>query len=485
MARGAGGARPGTRRKEHVRVLLATPIPARTSLQHRSHYPHLGLASIAASLLERGATVEVFDGSLATGQGEWTDRVAAFRPHLVGLSAFTCQVKAAHELALLARRAMPGAEVVVGGPHPTACPDGTLDEFPGFDYAVAGEGEEAMCRLAEAAGRRGAQAAIPGLVFRDGGRVVVNPQGPPLDMDRLPLPAWHLFDLKRCRSTAFLSGAPRDGTQSFRVETTRGCPFGCTFCSRVLGRRVRHRSVPRVIDEIRSLQRLYGADSIAFAANTFTVDRAYTLELCRALADLEKGVQWFCSTRVDCLDPELMAAMRRAGCDSIEVGIECGSQEVLDAVRKGTRVDSAWEVVRELKRLGFTVMSNFILGLPADTPRTIVQTIELAVALDLDYATFTLFTPFPGAPLTRTLMETPGVSIVSRDWDDYDTQAPRYLVARPGLPGWTVDLLHKWAYARFYLRPAHVWKLGRIVTPGSVGGYAKQALRTYLAGRAT
>jgi len=464
------------------RVLLATPIPRRIGLRHSSHYPHLGLASIAAVLQEAGAEVAIFDGTLTPSEKDWREQVAAFRPGLVGLSAYTCQVKAAHELSLVAKSVSPGVRTVVGGPHPTALPAETLREFPAFDYAVQGEGEAPLRQLMVAGNDPRAVAQIPGLSFRRGPDIQTIPPGAAIDLDTLPRPAWDLFDLRRYCSMAFLKGDLLDGTRSFRVESTRGCPHRCSFCSHVLGRKLRKRSVNRVIDDIRELQRRYGARSITFAADTFSVDRPYALALCEALARLDPPIQWFCGTRPDCLDPELMVAMRRAGCDSIGLGLESGSQEVLDTVQKGLRLEQSTTVVRQLKRLGFVVTANFILGLPPDTRATMAQTIDLALALDVDYATFTLFTPFPGAQLTQFVEQTEGYAVLTRDWDLFDTQSPRYLIAHPTLPGWQVELLHKWAYARFYLRPAHFWKLRRIVTAGSIWDYARQTIRSRLPG---
>ncbi len=466
------------------RVLLGTPIPRRRGLRHSSHYPHLGLASMAAVLLEAGARVRIFDGVLTPSLGAWRDALESFRPDLVGLSAYTCEVKAAHELALITHRLLPGSRVVVGGPHPTALPVQTLEELPAFDFAVKGEGELAMERLCRWLDDSQGIRQIPGIAWRRGSAVEVNPPAEPVDLARLPMPAWELFDLRRYRSMAFLKGEQLDGTQSFRVETIRGCPHRCTFCSHVLGRQVRKRAPAQVLEEIRHLQRRFGARSITFAADTFTVNRAYALKLCEALSSLEPPIQWFCGTRADCLDPELMAAMRRAGCDSIALGVESGSQRVLDSVLKGATLEQIHSTVAELKRLGFVVTANFIVGLPADDRGTILQTIDLALALDLDYATFTLFTPFPGAPLTATVEATEGYGILARDWDLFDTQSPRYLIRHPALPGWQVELLHRWAYARFYLRPAHFSKLLRAVTPRSILDYALETLLGPRPGRA-
>jgi len=242
------------------------------------------------------------------------------------------------------------------------------------------------------------------------------------------------------------------------------------------------RSVALVLEEIRRLQRNYRLKTITFPAETFTIDREYILELCAGLSSFSTPVSWFCGSRVDLLDEELVIAMRAAGCTGVVLGIESGSQEVLDSVNKGARLDQARSVVEVLKRHHLVVTANFILGLPGDTLKSLLESIGLAIELDLDFATFTMFTPFPGAPLTRFVETTAGYGVITRDWDRYDTQSPRYIIRNPNLPGPLVELLHKWAYMRFYFRYGKIGKLFQIVTTESIVDYFLWTIRSYLPG---
>ncbi|MGH9642642.1 MAG: B12-binding domain-containing radical SAM protein, partial [Terriglobales bacterium] len=206
-----------------MRVTLLHPANKVRIRKRRSRSGHLGLGYIAAYLLQRGHTVRVLDAeNLVLTTDGLRQHLREFQPEIFGVTAMTHEVHAAAEACSVAKHVSPEVWTVVGGPHTTALPDRTLEEFPSIDIAVAGEGEIAMAELAEAKaqGSQSHLGTILGLAFRRDGGVVRTGIRPWLeDLDSLPFPAWELF--------------PK---VSWGVMSGRGCPFGCKFCQRVLGR---------------------------------------------------------------------------------------------------------------------------------------------------------------------------------------------------------------------------------------------------------
>lgn len=438
-----------------ARVLLVVPIRHGRGVSHRSTPPHIGLASIAAWLERRGVTVSIFDGTITRSEDAFERKLREFAPTLVGITAYTRYVRPAARAALAVKRYDPSVVTVLGGPHATALPEDSLREFPGFDVSVVGEGEEPMALLAEAQGDTGRYATIPGIRWREGDQIRSGGPVRYVDMADMPRPAWHLFDLACYTLDSVLNHEVLDGSKEFRVEVNRGCPCACTFCSHVLGFKLRTRPVEAVIEELTFLRAHYGARSIIFNADTFTIDRNYAVRLCEEMIarNLHQELSWMCETRVDKLDRPLLDLMKRAGCRAVIMGLESGSPEILKTVGKGYGIEAMRPGVQMIRDAGMLSLSNFIFGLPGETRRTAWMTISCARSLPLDYATFTVYVPFPGSPITRFVERTPGYRIRTKDWDVYDTQGGRFLIEHPGISRLGVVAMHRLAYLLFYLRP--------------------------------
>lgn len=259
---------------------------------------------------------------------------------------------------------------IIGGPHATLFPEQMLKW--GYDTVVAGEGERVLHPLVIDCQKRGIIRAE---------RIQ--------DLDKLPFPnrsqahRYH-FDVGR-----------RDATTMF---TSRGCPFKCAFCSHVIwGRRCIQRSAENVIDEIKELCDL-GYDAVHFFDDTFTLNRKRLLRICELLAPL--GILWRCFLRVDTVDMATLWEMARAGCVEIGVGIESGSQVILDNISKGTTVLQNTQVVGWAKRAGIAVKAFIILGLPGENKDTLAETrrwlaLNRPAKLDLVF-----YTPYPHTPIT-------------------------------------------------------------------------------------
>lgn len=431
---------------KNSRVLLISPFPD-SGLTDMKEPPH-GLAYIASALRERGYPVAVIDAKcrgLRTGQV--VEEALTRRPDLVGITAMTPDIVWAAKIAAGIKAALPDVLIAVGGPHSTALPEETLREFPAFDVAAFGEGEETMLEIAGRleSGLEDALDGIAGIAYRKDGTVIVNPGREfATDLDAIPFPAWDLF--------SFPEGS------AYPIYATRGCPFKCKFCQRVLGDRVRKRSVENVVKEIEWVLGTFGARGFYFADETFGADRAWTRELLHRM--IERGIPstttWYAQTRADIIEEELLTLMKRAGCDGIAFGVESGSQEILRKTGKRLNLGDVRRAVALAKKLDIRTRSFFILGHPYETLQTIDETIRFAAELNTDFVSFAVMVPYPGTEIWRLARNgEAGYNYVSANWDDY-----RKHLATPlgfeSIPPEKLKNLDKKAYLTFYIHN-HRW----------------------------
>ena len=374
-------------------------------------YPPLGLGYLAAVLERNHHQVQILDFSLDPQSSLDSDvqRVAAFDPHLVGITAMTSVYHNAVETATLLKAYL-GRPIVLGGPHATMCPERILTESPVIDYVVRGEGEATILELVDAVAGDRDLGSVKGLTYRRRGEVspssgrgeiVSNPDRELIvDLDALPFPARHLFDLKR-----YGLRTP-EGQPMATILSSRGCPFNCSYCFKgIVGRTYRQRSPENIIAELRHIIAEYGIRNFYFIDDLFTIDSRRLQAITEGLIAQRLDIRWQCLGRVDRVNAEILRKMYAAGCRRIHYGIESGNQVILQRIDKGIKLGQVHDAVRWANEAGIQVKGYFMLGLPGDTEQTMQQTIDLAVALDLDEAMFSLTTPFPGTRLWDELVK--------------------------------------------------------------------------------
>jgi len=409
--------------------------------------PPTGLGILAAvARREAGARVRLLDAAaLRLDLDGVRERLRDVRPGLVGITATTLTVRAALAIARAAKEEHPGATVVLGGVHPTVAPDEVLAE-PAVDLVVRGEGEHTLSDLL--AGRD--RADIAGLSYRRDGNVIHNPDRQRLpDLDALPLPAYDLLPVRLYRPSP--GGYRR--LPSLSLLAGRGCPGVCSFCCKAVhGDRVRYRSPGHILNEVRLLRREYGVRDFVFYDDTLTADRDKVLELCRALGEVRGGVSWSCMSRVDCVDGELLRAMRRSGCHQVCYGVESADAQVRRRLRKAISLDRVRRAVDLSRRAGLNVRLSFMLGSPGETEDSLRRTVELALELDPTFVQFNITVPYPGTEMFAWA-EREGC-LASRNWDDYDLSRP--VMNLPTVDADTVLAWYREGYRRFYRRPVYI-----------------------------
>ncbi len=433
--------------------------------------PPLGLAWIAAVLERDGHKVAVLDTpTLGLDTEEWLAEVRRLKPDVVGVSMLTPTAPRGYRAARLLREEMPDVTLVAGGQHPTAMWREALES--GFHVVVMGEGEQTARELVATLESHGldpeALREVAGIAFRDPreGRLRVTRPRPPIrDLDKLPWPARHLLPMDRYT----LFGKP---IRVAHVMASRGCPYGCMYCSTSYfwGRRVRFRSPKNVADEVEYLYDRYGARYVVFADDELVINRRFVEEWVREVKERGLDIEFACGARVDHVPRKFMKFLYDNGCAILYFGVESANQETLDKIGKKIRVEQAVRVFQWRKELGGRAMGSFILGFPWETLDDMRRTVDFAVKLDPDYAQFTALTPYPGTPMFE-YAKRHGL-IVDWDWEHYTT-------IRAVMRGftWTArDLARmiKYAYRRFYLRGSFLWREAR---EGRLGYVAKIVAR--------
>jgi radical SAM superfamily enzyme YgiQ (UPF0313 family) len=426
-------------------------------------YPPLGLAYLAAYLRERGHEVTLHDGEAPARSISTLLREIHRDTSLIGVSSTTLGWPTARKTARLLRRRFGEIPLVIGGPHVTAFPDKTL-EHSDYDLGVMGDGEWALAEIVARLARNEALSGIPGTVFR-------GEQGPEAnhdvrwirDLDSLPMPALDLLPMSLYSSVVV--------RQPFvAMLASRGCPYRCSFCSQIYtGETFRTHSAERILAEMERAERQLGAREIILFDETFGAKRGIAMEVCREIPRRGLSFRWNARTRIDLLDDELLSAMRAGGCYLLHLGIESGTQRILDRMRKGITIERIESTVRRAKRLGFQVHGYFMLGYPGETRGEVEETLAFSRRLPLDWASYTVTVPSPRTPLQQ---EAEDAGLLDADfWDRYMAGETARTLPTLGSPECDTAYLLKakqHAYLRFYLRPGTL--LGRSAFVLQTGG---------------
>ncbi|MCK4413990.1 MAG: cobalamin-dependent protein [Candidatus Eisenbacteria sp.] len=380
-----------------MRVLLVQHASENTEA-----YP-LGLGIVAAALLEAGHEVDFIDLALAPGDplAMLAERAGGGEVEALGFTLLTPQYGEFLHLAHRFRSLRPGIPIVAGGPHAQALPEETLRD-KGADVAVLAEGERVAPRLFEALARGSGLEEVEGIAFLEpeGTFRMTAPAPQVADLEAVPYPPWELIRPDRYPGRYH-------GQRYANVLTSRGCPYRCVYCHRgpTGGRRVRMRSIAHVLGEVRRLHRDFGIGAFGFRDDIFTFDRARTWALCDALLAEPGRIYWNCETRVDRVDRELLAQMRRAGCICVDFGIESGSDEILRRLRKQATVAQARAALRYCREVGMPTRAFYLIGTPWETPQTLEETITFAKETKATMSFFFLATPYPGTELREAFLE--------------------------------------------------------------------------------
>jgi anaerobic magnesium-protoporphyrin IX monomethyl ester cyclase len=449
-------------------VTLVDPLSPRGS---EGHLPLaiLGLGYLAAVLEKSQYKVDVIDcPALNLSYEELRSEIGKRQPDIVGITSTTLTYKSALRIAKIAKEICSDCLTILGGIHATFWDEKALQECPYVDVVVRREGEYTLLELAKRVEAGKDYYDVLGITFRKNGKIVRNPDRPYIEnLDELPFPARHFWPIERLRK----------GEDNFYLITSRGCIYWCDFCStvRMHGRKFRVRSPKNVVDELEFLHNTYGATQFTFCDDVFTVDKARIEELCKEIKNRKLEIKWNCGTRVDLITKELLLKMKEAGCVSVWFGVESGSQQVLDAMRKGISTSQTMRVFNWVREIGLKPVPNVILGFPGETKQTAWETIKFAEKINPDFVCYyDIATPYPGTPLYDLVKEKGWLR--TTDFDKYDITTP--IIETPWLSMKELKEIREKAFRHFYLRPTYI--LRSYAKGGRYGLAATKAAFIYL-----
>lgn len=414
-------------------------------------YPPLGLAYLAAYVINAGHSVKILDSEAEKSTYEDIYRICEqYKPDLVGIQTYCSNIFKANKVAAGIKNVI-DTKIVFGGAHATLNPKETVSD-KNVDFVICGEGEEALVRLLDAI-QLSEYSRVPSLVYKEKGEIISNkPSAFIKDIDNIPFPARQLLPMDKYHSSANLRGK-----RTLNIMTSRGCPFRCAFCagSLIFGKTHRYNSTKRVIEEIKLLIKDYNIDSLQFYDETFTVNKNRVIEMCEAMISEKLRITWSCFTRVNLVSGEILEKMKEAGCYLIFYGLESGVQRLLDLMDKGITLDDSKRAIELTHKAGIETWASFILGYPSETIEDSNKTIEFAINVNPTFVQFTYATPFPGTKLYEMAAKEGNLEM---DWQNFLSWENVVYVPR-GRTEEDIKNTVKSAYKRFYMRPGFLSKI--------------------------
>jgi anaerobic magnesium-protoporphyrin IX monomethyl ester cyclase len=423
-----------------------------------THYPQppIGLALIAAILEKAGYPVTLLDANaLQLNPEAVADLVTDV--DVVGITAMTPTIGTALQIAHCLKEQSPHVKIILGGPHVTLLPEETMVSSNDIDVLVLGEGDVTVIDLLKVIENQQSLSSVKGISYRQDGKIIhTSNRSPIIDMDTLPYPAYHLLPWKK-----YKPHPPHGMAMPFgAMVTSRGCPYRCAYCSKpVFGSKYRAQSPERVVEEMEYLQRKFGINEIAFYDDSFTIDKKRVHAIADKIITKKLKIVWTCETRVNLVDKELLTHMKAAGCYAVAYGIESASPEIIKTIQKDITITQVEAAVSASRQLGLQVVGYFMLGSPGETSQTIQDTITFAKKLKVDFAQFSITTPFPATELYEMYKRNNPEDIPWEKFVYAGTDNPASPVFESD--NLTRQDLVKWvsyAYREFYLRPAYIWQ---------------------------
>ncbi len=378
--------------------------------------------------------------------GDFIKDLRTFEPDFLLANIATPTFKSDINAIKQAKELMPKLQVIVKGAPFLTYNTNAIYENPFLDYVIMGEAELTLKDILSGI----PNPEILGICYRENFQPVKNEQRPFIEnLDILPFPARHLVDNSIYRR-------PDNNKVQAVIKVSRGCPYHCFFClaTPVSGAKVRVRSAENIIAEIKECVENYNIRDFVFWSDIFNFNRNWTIDLCKKLIESGLNITWSSNTRANTMDDEMASLMYKAGCRLVSIGVESGSQKMLDAMGKKTTLSDIRNTVKILKKHKIKIYNYFIIGLPWETEETVEETIRFAIELDSNFISFYTATPLPGTNYFAYAMAN---KLVEGNLDFtnayYKPVVKSYTLSRE-----RIFELHKLAVRRFYLRPKFIIK---------------------------
>ncbi len=429
-----------------MRILFITPY-------NRSYVimPSLGLGYLASIAREEGHNVEILNCMKERVKPEdFTKFLGNKRYDLIGFQVFSYDLYFVKKYLQIIKELSPDTITVAGGAHPSGDPEGTLEYLSELDYAFKGEAEIGFREFLKNIGNKKALSTIPGLIYRTDNRIIVNPMKVVEDLDTLPMPAWDIIKPETYPEAPH--GAFTQNFPTAPIIITRGCPFSCTFCAgkSITGFKMRARSIDNVMEELRYLKKR-GIKEFHIEDENFTARKDLVMEFCDRLLKENIGMSWSlpAGVRIDTLERKMLVMMEKAGCYSMALGIEFGTQRMMDITKKRLKIETIRERLELFRGLNIKKTGFFLFAVPGETIEEMKETMRFALSLPIERAQFNNFMPLPGSELWESLKKQGRLDNI--DWSKFFVHDVAW--TDEGIKASDIKRLQRLAYIRFYMRP--------------------------------
>ncbi len=438
-----------------MNVLLINP--RNPSHENYVVIPNVGLGFIASLLIKNGFKVEIVDCIKENySYKDFENLVKSSFYDVYGINFFTPSFSSIKNYVEIIRKHRKDATIILGGPHPTFEPLETMELFKNVDFAFRGEGEIGMQNLLalisnNEQNKKEKLEKIQNLVWRDGSKIICNKKEVINDLSKIEIPAWDL--LKPHTYPLAPNGIFSKQSKIVPIYATRGCPYKCTFCGAgiSMGHKIRKRPITQLIDEIKLIINKFKIYEFHIMDDNFTQDPTYVEMFCDQLLNQNMKIFWACPNgiRINTLNKNLLQQMEKSGCYSFALGIESGSQEILDSLKKKISIEEIIEKTKMIKKYSNIESTGFfIIGLPQENISDIKKTINFSTILNIDKANFFNFSPFPGSEIYYDLKKTGRLKNIKFD----NLYIHNIVFTSPNISKSELRKLQITAHIMFYLR---------------------------------
>lgn len=419
--------------------------------------PPTDLMYLAAVAEKAGLEAKINDYSQ---NGDYEADLKEFNPDYLVVNIATPTLEHDLDAVKKAKEICPNVVTIAKGAAFLTLADRIIKEHNELDFGILGEAENTLKEILE----EKPKAEILGLYYKENDEVKFTGNRPFIeDLDSLPFPARHLVDNNIYRR-------PDNNKVQATIKVSRGCPFHCFFClaTPVSGAKVRRRSPENIVAEIKECVEKYNIKNFLFWSDIFNIDKEWTMKLCQAIIDSGLKITWSANTRADTADLEMAEMMYKSGCRLVSIGVESGSQYMLEKMGKKITLNDVRRTVKVFKKAKIRIYNYFVIGLPWETEETVEETIKFAIELNSDFISFYTATPLPGSRFYDYALEH---NLFDKE-TSFENAYYYPAVNTHNLSRERVFELHKSAIKRFYLRPLYILKmLSRIRSFAEIKNY--------------
>lgn len=443
-----------------MKILLVNPpaniIESRSEIKFASQ--PLGIAYIASVLEKNGFDVEILDTLTGTGyKNETKSRPGFIRyglspedikksivkssPDVVGISGIhSNRIFEIHEVTSIVKEISKDITTIIGGGLASLHSEECLSDN-NCDYIIMGEGEYSSLELFKKLSQKEDLTDIDGFGYKKNGRLIFNQKTKFIkNLDELPFPAYHLLDMEEYFKIDMRGS--RYGKKRYSLFCgSRGCPYSCDYCAKklIVGPGYRKRSIQNMIDEIKILKKNYDLEEIRFVDYHSMADIKHWKEFCKEMIYQKVNVNFNDphGLAVNSLNDEILELMKKAGCNHLYISIESSDESFLGSLSKDVDLKKVDRIIKKARELEYKITAYFIIGLPGQKWKSIIETVKYAKTIDIDDVDFFIFNPFPG---TETFQNCQNTGLFR---DGFDISRLKYSLNNIRGPDYTPEMIEE------------------------------------------